>query len=469
MKKAIPGLFFVIFFFLTLPHTSLAKELSFIWSDKFPKYERFNVGTVVFKDQLWSIGGDGKYVDSGEVLSSKDGLNWELINPKAPFGYRDSHVLLVFKNKLWLIGGTDSDQGGMKNDVWCSEDGKNWNCVTPKAEFSPRSEMSGFVWNGKMWIVGGQLHNEGTYYVSSNESWCSTNGKTWTNVKSVGLPHIVNGKSVIFKNTIWIYGNEELESDQFECYRSNDGENWEASKTFQGGKFPFQRLVDLSAVVYDEQVWLFGGKDYKVNAKCTDEVWCSKNGINFTKSKVKFPIKNRESYSSILFNNSVYLVGGYDNSSLPQSDTISLFLHTYRNGEEENTKIHFELKIYEDEGKTQWVLSQTDFDDDDYNKQTSVYPKDSRSVDNYSEPTLKNVIWVPGKKVSFRYDPGWEHIDMVAIRNLKGGKYDWSITGKGEGETKVDGKYTLEVRSTKEIKLKFNTLRSVSLYHDGNE
>jgi predicted secreted protein len=58
---------------------------------------------------------------------------------------------------------------------------------------------------------------------------------------------------------------------------------------------------------------------------------------------------------------------------------------------------------------------------------------------------------------------------MVAIRNLKGGKYDWSITGKGEGETKVDGKYTLEVRSTKEIKLKFNTLRSVSLYHDGNE
>lgn len=62
-------------------------------------------------------------------------LNWESATLNAPWDKRDSHAVVIFQDKLWLLGGV----GGTApvywpnyNDIWTSENGKDWTLVTKK-------------------------------------------------------------------------------------------------------------------------------------------------------------------------------------------------------------------------------------------------------------------------------------------------------------------------------------------------
>ena len=51
--------------------------------------------------------------------------------------------VVVFQNKLWMLGGTENyyfgDEKSAKNDVWSSADGKTWTLATANAGWSPRA------------------------------------------------------------------------------------------------------------------------------------------------------------------------------------------------------------------------------------------------------------------------------------------------------------------------------------------
>lgn len=87
-----------------------------------------------FQGELWVVGGNRydkvgllptatTWNDAGrasDVWSSPDGITWSRRNAQAPFGARGIIVSAVWKNKLWIFGGSDP-QGNPLTDVWFAE------------------------------------------------------------------------------------------------------------------------------------------------------------------------------------------------------------------------------------------------------------------------------------------------------------------------------------------------------------
>ena len=49
-------------------------------------------------------------------------LKWQEVLPNAPWSGRDAHSTIVFKDKIWLMGGMadNKDYWLWKNDVWAA-------------------------------------------------------------------------------------------------------------------------------------------------------------------------------------------------------------------------------------------------------------------------------------------------------------------------------------------------------------
>ena len=59
------------------------------------------------------------------IYSSPDGATWTQVNAGPHYSARAEASMVSFDNKLWVLGGTDTDS--LKNDVWRSEDnGVTW-------------------------------------------------------------------------------------------------------------------------------------------------------------------------------------------------------------------------------------------------------------------------------------------------------------------------------------------------------
>lgn len=120
-----------------------------------PWPKRDSHAAVVFKNKIWLMGGlNGnsfvikkgvvKYWETphfSDVWVSKNGQDWELVVEKSPWGDRRSIQVVSFKDKMWLMGGWGPGVG-YRNDVWYSEDGVNWTKATSSAAWPAREGHS---------------------------------------------------------------------------------------------------------------------------------------------------------------------------------------------------------------------------------------------------------------------------------------------------------------------------------------
>src|SRR5947199_285874 len=100
--------------------------------------------------------------------------DWVKVTGKAGWQPRDSRGEVVFKDRMWILGGTENyyfgDEKSLRNDVWSSADGKEWKQETARAPWSPRAYHAAVVHDGKIWVLGG-----GNYvpkYQAHNDVWC---------------------------------------------------------------------------------------------------------------------------------------------------------------------------------------------------------------------------------------------------------------------------------------------------------
>src|SRR5262249_7600558 len=121
---------------------------------------RDSSGEVVYKDRLWLIGG---WVHS---FAAPPRGGWRLPNgapralatTEAAGENSDPPVTLVFGDRMWLMGGWYNGRlagHGATNEVWSSTDGTTWEPVTRCAGWSPRLAAGAVVFNERMWILGG--------------------------------------------------------------------------------------------------------------------------------------------------------------------------------------------------------------------------------------------------------------------------------------------------------------------------
>ncbi len=145
------------------------------WSnavDTAPWPSRWDHEVISFNNKLWLIGGmDLNGTVYGDVWSSEDGKNWTLVTENPPWKARQGHELVVFKDLLWIVGRFDSkSQGGGVNDVWFSKDGQNWEKTDIDPHWPGREDHSVLVFKDKIWVLGGMSSE----WVWLNDVWYST-------------------------------------------------------------------------------------------------------------------------------------------------------------------------------------------------------------------------------------------------------------------------------------------------------
>jgi len=137
---------------------------------------------VVWNGRLWVLGGWGKGAKGdgnlNDVWSSADGVHWQQAAGRTPWAPRNHQSAVVFSDKLWVLGGWgltgQGTQEGNLNDVWMATPGKDgavWRPVTGQAQWLPRNGHASVVFRGKMWVIGGWSHFIGG--TSVNDLWSS--------------------------------------------------------------------------------------------------------------------------------------------------------------------------------------------------------------------------------------------------------------------------------------------------------
>jgi hypothetical protein len=233
---------------------------------------RTNHRAVATEEYLWVLGGgaSGGH-EYNDVWRSTNGTEWDRVCKHAGWCDRWNHTALAYKDKVWVLGGRFGY--GKKytalNDVWYSADGKHWICATDSAAWFPRASHASVVFKGKMWVLGGY-----NAFADSlmNDVWYSTNGRTWTCATPSAPWSARDGLSVaVLRDTMWLCGGWPLEEFANDVWYSTDGVNWELAT----------ESADWSPRTYHEglattdRIWVMGGwvgPDYPDVAQ---DVWCS--------------------------------------------------------------------------------------------------------------------------------------------------------------------------------------------------
>ncbi len=170
---------------------------------------RIAAGCEYFNGRLWIVGGVEKYYFGDEkslkndVWSSSDGKTWESATDAAPWAPRAYHQVVAFRGKLWVLGGGNYLPGYKAfNDVWSSPDGKNWTQTTERAPWNPRMWFSAVVYRDRLWVLGGWSNNPSLNW---NDVWYTENGRDWHQLETKDIWSKRHEQSAyVLHDKIWV-------------------------------------------------------------------------------------------------------------------------------------------------------------------------------------------------------------------------------------------------------------------------
>lgn len=167
---------------------------------------------IEFKGKMWILGGTTHYYygnDSSllnDVWYSDDGESWELATDNAGWPPRAFHQAVVLNDRIYVMGGGDYDpEYKGYNDVWSSGDGIHWEEETREAPWHERIWFSSVVWKDRMWVIGGWSGNP---YKNWPDAWYSGDGKNWTKLRTEGeqWKERHEHSAYVFQDKLWIAG-----------------------------------------------------------------------------------------------------------------------------------------------------------------------------------------------------------------------------------------------------------------------
>jgi hypothetical protein len=179
-----------------------------------PWKPRLGAGGVVFDGKMWVLGGLERYFDGTErdllndVWCSTDGAHWTQATAKAPWAQRAYHGAVVYDNKIWVFGGGNYRPAYLGyNDVWSSADGVRWTKVTDHAPWSPRIWFSSVVYKDRIWVLGGWSDKPS---VNWNDVWYTADGKHWKELRTKTIWSKRHEQSAyVFQDKLWIVAGNE--------------------------------------------------------------------------------------------------------------------------------------------------------------------------------------------------------------------------------------------------------------------
>ncbi|MBI2193519.1 MAG: hypothetical protein HYU36_16200 [Planctomycetes bacterium] len=269
------------------------------------------------------------------MMKSRIEYVWVHVTDDAAFPGRDGAGALVYKDRMWLIGGwnprdkvTNPIHSNCNNEVWSSSDGKAWNRVKPNTHldntFDPASDWearhtAGYVvFQDKMWIVGGDPLL-GHYQF---DVWNSEDGKTWRWVNPGDPvpwgPRVLH-YTVAFKGRIWVMGGQTLpqfaaEEERFyaDIWNTTDGIHWNKVES-KGPSWSHRGMIGGS-VVLNDRIWLLGGGVYQTpsmtNYQSLGEVWSTPDGSHWECHTKSTPWSPRVYHDTGAFDGKLWIMEG---------------------------------------------------------------------------------------------------------------------------------------------------------------
>ena len=172
---------------------------------------RIAAGAVVFQGRMWVLGGTENYYFGddkslkNDVWSSADGKEWKQETAHAPWSPRAYQAAVVQDGKIWVFGGGNYlPKYQALNDVWYSSDGEHWEQVTEHAPWHPRIWFSAVVYRDRLWVLGGWSNHPSKNW---GDVWYSRDGKRWTQLRSevIWKPRHEHS-AYVFQDKIWVAG-----------------------------------------------------------------------------------------------------------------------------------------------------------------------------------------------------------------------------------------------------------------------
>jgi len=275
---------------------------------------------------------------NNEVWNSEDGADWTLVKPnsfidetfdrRSDWEGRHSAGYVVHRGKMWIVGG-DVNQGHYQNDVWYSTDGVNWTAATHEVPWGPRNLHYTVAFKDRIWVMGGQTNPdfgpaEERFY---NDVWCSVDGANWTEVSGrdplwssdrdspeiAGPPHGMISGSVVFQDRIWIMGGGTYDTPGFpgwenrlnynDVWSTDDGVNWKQHTA----SAPWHPRQYHSVAAFDGRIWVMEG--WHQDSGNRNDVWYSADGVNWYEVP-DTPWPERHASTVYVYKDALWMVAG---------------------------------------------------------------------------------------------------------------------------------------------------------------
>lgn len=229
---------------------------------------------------------------------------WERIVDKA--GYPEGYNYPVFVFGDWMVA--------LNNGAWLSNDGKNWT-KTGLPDSGLNSAHQKYVqFNGAIYALGTMRGNYLTMQLSSKITR-TRDFDTWETVaERSNLPERVFYGATVFNNKIWLVGGWDGKNYHNDVWNSTDGVKWDrvAEKT------AWSPRLTRSLIVFKNRLWIFGGGvldgEKEINPNSKNEVWSSRDGINWTQVKMK--TERGGGGTPVVFDNKLWFVGANRNDGI---------------------------------------------------------------------------------------------------------------------------------------------------------
>jgi hypothetical protein len=277
---------------------------------------RDSQGELVYKDRLWILGGWFNSYDAPprDVWNSADGKDWNRVTASAPWKHSDLPMTVVYDDKMWLMGGWYNGRlpgHEASHEVWSSKDGSKWTAVTRNAEWSPRLAAGVLDFKGRMWILGGtENYYFGDEHSLKNDVWATSDGVHWKLVTEHAdwAPRAYHA-AVVYHGKMWVMGGGNYVPHYRalnDVWSSDDGVKW--TRVLNAAAWA-PRLW-CSAAVYCDRMWVLAGWSNNPSQNHGD-VWYSQDGKQWTQLKSDRIWKARHELSAFVFHDKLWVAGGH--------------------------------------------------------------------------------------------------------------------------------------------------------------
>ncbi|MEO7425404.1 MAG: hypothetical protein ABI036_09470 [Fibrobacteria bacterium] len=259
---------------------------------------------------------------------------WTKAVAAAAFPKRSRPGVAVFKDKLWLFGGSTAAK--IYHDIWSSSDGISW---TKVADSIPGLSLGSepVVFQGMLWLYGGVRSSFDTGFAQGLKLYHSMDGLAWmpaildsaasVDDTSRGYGGIlgydtlgVAMKLQVFQGKLAsIAGHAQFDSSAF--MTSGDGIEWQ-SAVLPANYFG---TGGTGQIVFLDKFWRIGGQDPWSRKQAID-IWNTADGIEWELSAESTDFLPRYDNVLVASDSRIYSIGGSRDIELnPDHKTVNLY------------------------------------------------------------------------------------------------------------------------------------------------